>query len=637
VGSELVVDGTPRTVVGVVSTGSAYPLRSSLWIPLVPDAMSPERLQRGMLTLVARTGEGLSLEAVQAELDRLAQVLRDELPERNRNLGFRVEALRETLVSDARPAMLGLMVGVGLLLAIACANVANLLLVRVDRERWEIAVRMSLGASTRDVVVRSLSESLGLALIAGAVGVAMAYAALGPLVAMVPDDTFGLEDVRISGSVLLFSSLMSILTVLVFGVVPAIVASGAAPGNALRSASGGSGVGSKFQSRFVVVQAGVGVVLLVSAGLVFQSVARLQRVDPGFEAGDHLTFRLMAPEVRYPGHPARLAFFRRVLEEVRTIPGVDRAAGAHVLPIGDVAWGYAHSVEDLPPFNPGDQNMSFLRVVTSEYFATMGTPLIDGRDFDKRDNLESLPVAIVSRRAAEAYWPDQKAVGKRIKRGAYDGENPWVTVIGVVENVRDGGLAEDPALTVYLPYAQQDNSYTTFMSMVMRAQAGVGIAEVSARVRRVDPTAALFRIRTLEDVVTASLSTKRFSAVLLTLFGIMGAPLTALGVYGVTEHAASQRRREMAIRLALGAGGVRVGGLLLRRALGLATLGTVLGLAALGLLTLTSLTELIGIEQLDGTVLVGAALAVCAVAVLSCLRPSWKAATLEPAVVLRGD
>lgn len=251
--------------------------------------------------------------------------------------------------------------------------------------------------------------------------------------------------------------------------------------------------------------------------------------------------------------------------------------------------------------------------------------------------MESAPVAIVSERLARQYWPGEDPIGKRIKSRVYDSENPWLTVVGVASNVRDGGLADEPSKTVYLPYAQRVDSYTEFMSVVVRTRAPVTIDDIVARTAQVDPGAAVFRVRSLQDLVGGSLTTDLFSAWLLSLFAALGSLLTAVGVYGVTEHTAGRRRRELAIRRALGARQSSLGVLLLRRALGLALAGGAVGLIAVALLRVTALTERIGVDALDPTVLVLAPSIVCAVAVLSCLRPSWKAATVAPSTVLRED
>jgi putative ABC transport system permease protein len=638
IGEELVVDGVPRTIIGVVAMRSAFPLRSTVWIPLVPDGMTQERRERGMLTVVGRLSANTSFEAAQDDMAALAGSLRDLNPVRNPDLGLRVERLHSTLAGDSRPVVLGLMVAVGLLLAIACANVANLRLVRLDRDRWQIALRLSLGATPRHVVMHSLREGFALALVGGAGGVVLAYAALDPLVAMAPQGTHGLDDVALSTPVLGFSLIVSLLTVLASGVAPALLASRTAPQESLQPRSAGSGfAATRLQARFVMAQAGVGVALLVTAGLTVKALSELQRVDPGFDTDAALTFRLTAPPARYPDHRQRVSFFTRVLEEIRVMPGVESVAGAHVLPIGDVAWGFAHSVEDHPPADPREQNISFLRVVTPGYFETMRTAFVEGRDFRDQDDLDHPRVAVVSHRVAQRYWPNGSAVGKRIKHRAHDSDNPWITVVGVVQDVRDGGLEEDPSLTIYLPLAQQDVSYAAFMSVVVRAAGPVvGMSGIAARVRRIDPNVALFRVRSLEAVVSDSLEARRFSAVLLGLFAILGLVLTAVGVYGVIEQAAGQRRHEMAIRLALGATEGKVMLLLLRRALGLAAAGASLGLLAVGLLGFWPATSALQLRDPDLWVLLGAPFTVCVMAVLACIRPSWKAATIPPAGVLRG-
>jgi predicted permease len=395
------------------------------------------------------------------------------------------------------------------------------------------------------------------------------------------------------------------------------------------------------QPAFVVVQVAAAVVLLLGTAGTAASLASLGRVQPGFEPDGLLSFRLAAPPARYASHAERVRFFRSVLEAARDQPGVERAGAAHVLPIGDVAWGFSYSLRDRPPAEPDAQNTAFLRVVTPGYFDTLGMPVVAGRDFDPRDAAASPPVVVVSRELARRHWPGASAIGRQLKHRRFDSEYPWMTVVGVVGDVRDGGLAEPDSPTVYLPLAQWDMSYTSVMSVALRSERPPAelFAELREVVGSIDPDAAVFRTRTFTEILRDSLAVERFTATLLAIFAALGLVLAAAGVYAVMAHAADERRRELAIRAALGGTAAALAGLVLRRAAVLAGLGAALGAGGAALMAsrITALQPALGPGALHAAALAAVPAAMAGIALLAALLPALRAGRVDPASALRAD
>jgi putative ABC transport system permease protein len=348
---------------------------------------------------------------------------------------------------------------------------------------------------------------------------------------------------------------------------------------------------------------------------------------------------LNAAEVRYPEHDDRVDFFRRVLEEARSIPGVTAAGAAHVLPISDIAWGMGFSVEDLPPSDPSQTEVAFYRLVTPGYMGAMGIPLLEGRDFTDDDSAGNPWVAVVSQELVDLYWPGESGIGKRIKRRAYYSDNPWITVVGVVGDIHDTGLSDTVGGAIYLARGQYDRAYASVMSVVVRTSGSAEalVEPIQDRIRALDPNVPLFRVRTLENIVEESLAADRFTAVLLLVFSALGLTLAGAGVYGVMAHVAGERRREIALRLTFGARTSSVAGLMVAGAARLAVAGV-----ALGLVASVGLTRLLGdllfeVEALDPTIFVGVPASMVLVAIVSCLVPAISAARVDAGVTLRSD
>jgi putative ABC transport system permease protein len=640
-GRRIHIDGRPHTLIGVVPERSGYPVDGDVWIPLVIDDLSEQELNQGMLTVLGRLDANGDLAQAREGLHEAAEVLREMYPELNTDFGLDAARLVDKLVEDVQGRVLALGAAVVLLLAIACANVANLLLVRLHRDARSAALCCSLGASRRRLIRQFLTENAVLAAAGGGLGIVLAYLAVPPLVGLMPEGVAGFDQVRIDLPALAFGLFAATGTLLLFGLVPAF--SGSTPDLSSLLQTGGRTGGTKgsrrLQSAFVIAQISMGIVLLIGSGLLMKSLSRLGSVDPGFRSGGALTFRINAAPARYPDHESRVAFFRQLLEEIRTVPTVTGAGAAHVLPIGDIPWGVSFSVEGRPPEEPNQTEVAFYRLVTSGYLGAMGIPTLEGRDFVDGDAMGNPRVAIVSQEVVDRYWPGESGIGRRIKRGGYYSDNPWITVVGIVGDIHDNGLSETIGGAVYLPRRQYDFAYASVMSVVVRGSEDPAtlVGPIEDRVRALDPNAPVFRVRTLDDIVTASLGAERFTVVLLLVFSGLGLTLAGAGVYGVMAHVVGERRREIAIRLAFGAQGKSVAHLVVRRAAALAGGGVLLGLVGATGLTHLASDLLYEVEALDLPVYLAVSGAMGLVALIACLVPATTAARIDPGVALRAE
>src|SRR5215213_10241106 len=452
------LNGESFTVVGVMPHGFFFPLRETeLWTPW---AMEPEQASgRGdhYLRLLARLKPEVTLERANADIDSIAQRLSAEYPRTNEGLGFTVRSLHQDYAGDLRLPILILFGAVGVVLLIACANVANLLLAQATTRRKEIAIRIALGARRWTIVRQMLVESLLLASGGGLLGVLGAFWGVEALTKFLPESLSKLQGVNIDARVLLFTLGVSVLTAVVFGGVPAVLASRTTPGSTLsdvaRDMAGGTS-GRHVRRVLVVSEVALAVVLLVSAGLLIRSFQLLRQVEPGFNAENALTMRMVLPFPKYSKPEARRAFYDEVLRQVKEVPGIEAAGVITFLPLSFNGMNFSFSVEGRAA--PSDMKLPFalFRVVSPDYFRAMGIPLLRGRYFEPHDSPDAPPVVVINRRLAEQYWPGEDAIGKRLKVGPADSPNAWLTVVGVVGDVRQTGLYEQK-LDFYVPYMHQ--------------------------------------------------------------------------------------------------------------------------------------------------------------------------------------
>ena len=641
VNSNIMLNGESFTVVGVMPRGFFYPLRETeLWIPW---AMEPEQASgRGdhYLRLVARLKPGATVQQANAEVAAIGQRLAAEYPKTNEGLSFIVNSLHRDYVGDLRSPILIMFAAVGLVLLIACANVANLLLAQATTRRREIAIRIALGARRWTIVRQLLIESLLIATAGGVLAVLGALWGVEALAKLLPDSLSKLQNVGVDARVLLFTLGVSVLTALVFGGVPALLAARAKPGETLsdvaRDAAGGT-AGRYVRRMLVVTEVALAVVLLVGAGLLIRTFQLLRQVNTGFSTDNVLTMKMVLPMPKYAKPDARRAFYDETLRRVQELPGIESAGMITFLPLSFSGMNFSFSVEGQT--SPSDMKLPFAlyRVVSPDYFRTMNIPLQRGRFFDSHDNPDSPPVIMVSRQLAERYWPGQDPIGKRLKIGAADSPNPWLNVVGVVGDVRQAGLYGDPRMDLYSPYAQERRAFIAPRDLVLRTKGDA--ASVAASVRQavwsVDKDQPISNVQTMDQVFSAAISQERFQALLLGLFAFLALVLACVGLYGVISYSVAQRTHEIGVRMALGARPGDVLKLVLRQGMGLTIVGLVVGIAIGSVATRVLSDMLFGVTARDPLTFVGVPALLLLVAFLACYIPARRATRIDPLVALR--
>jgi putative ABC transport system permease protein len=641
VNRNITVNGESFTVIGVMPRGFFFPQRETeLWIPW---AMEPEQAAgRGdhYLRLVARLRPETTLKQANAEVDAVGGRLATEYPKTNEGLTFIVNSTHQDYVGNLRLPMLILFAAVGLVLLIACANVANLLLAQATTRRREIAIRLALGARRWTIVRQLLVESLLLATAGGVLGVLGALWVVEALSKLVPESLSKLQNVTIDARVLMFTLGVSVLTAIVFGGVPAVLAARAKPGETLSDVArdtGGGTSGRHVRRVLIVSEVALAVVLLVGAGLLIRSFQLLRQVQTGFSTENLLTMKMVLPMPKYGKPEARRAFYDEMLRRVGELPGIESAGMITFLPLSFSGMNFSFSVEGRA--QPSDMKLPFAlyRVVSPEYFRTMGIPLQRGRLFDSHDSADSQPVILISQRLAEQYWPGEDPTGKRLKIGPLDSPNPWLTVVGVVGNVRQAGLYGDPRMDLYAPYAQDRRAFIAPRDLVLRTKGdAVSVAgAVRQAVWSVDKDQPVTNVRTMDQVFASAISQERFQALMLGLFAALALVLACVGLYGVISYAVVQRTHEIGVRMALGARSADVLRLVLRQGIGLTIVGLIIGVGV-GLVATRVLTDMLfGVTPRDPLTFIGVPVLLLLVAFLACYVPARRATRIDPLVALR--
>jgi putative ABC transport system permease protein len=640
VNRNITLNGESFIVVGVMPRGFFFPVREiELWTPW---AMEPEqKTGRGdhYLGLVARLKQGTTLERANADLGSIAQRLSSEYPRTNEGLGFTVRSLHQDYVGNLRLPILILFAAVGLVLLIACANVANLLLAQAATRRREIAIRIALGARRWTIVRQLLVESLLLAGAGGLLGVLGALWSIQALAKLLPESLSKLQDLNIDARVFLFTLGMSVLTAVIFGGVPALLASRTKPGATLsdvaRDMSGGTS-GRHLRRVLVVSEVALAVVLLVSAGLLLRSFELLRQVDTGFTTENLLTMRMVLPMPKYAKQESRRAFYDEMLRRVGELPGVESAGIITFLPLSFNGMNFSFSVEGRA--SPSDMNLPFAlyRVISPDYLRAMNIPLQRGRFFDAHDTADAQPVIIVDRRLAEQFWPGEDAIGKRLKIGPVDSPNAWLTVVGVVGDVRQTVLNEQK-FDFYVPYAQERRSFMAPRDLVVRTKRDAASLAVAVReaVWAVDKDQPVSNVRTMDQVFAAAISQERFQALLLGLFAALALVLACVGLYGVISYTVVQRTHEIGVRVALGAQPRDVLQLVIRQGMFLTLAGLAVGIGAGMFITRVLSDMLFGVTPTDPLTFTGVPVLLLLVAFLACWIPARRATRIDPLIALR--
>jgi putative ABC transport system permease protein len=643
VGRTVLLNGRNHTIIGIMPTGFEFPLRTALWKPLWFPADQYDQQRRGNrgIEVIGRLKPGISLSTAQAELDNLAAQLTSQYPRNYESRGWKigVVALLDDYVGAARQALLILLGAVTFVMLIACANVANLSLSRAMARRQELAVRMALGAGRWRVVRQLLTESMLLSLLGGTAGLLLAGWGAGFLLRFAPPDLPRIAEIKVDGVVLSFTLVISQLSGIVFGLIPALSASNPDLNETLkeagRSMSGGASR-QRMRNILVVSEIALALVLLVGAGLLLKSFWRLQRVDPGFNPQNVLTMRMMLPYETYAKPAQRGAFYKSVLERISSTPGVESASASSRLALTQATTSGTVSGENSA-VGPGDLPVEAeWRWITPDYFRAMGITMLAGRDFGAADAEGSPPVVIVDESFANRFYPNGDALGKRIKRGKLDSTRPWMTIVGIVRHVQSRRLEDPSGVQVYFPFYQDPTAFN--MSLAIRTSVSDPLS-LSGTVREViqslDNNQPVYDVLTLSRIVGNSVGQRRFAMLLMGIFAMVALVLAAVGIYGMMSYSVAQRRHEIGIRMALGAQRLDVQKMVINEGIRLALAGLTIGLAGAFALARLLQALLFEISATDPITYAEIAVLLVSVTLLASYFPARRATRVDPMIALR--
>ena len=643
VGRMVEVDGRPVEIVGVMPAAFRFPDETiEIWRPILLDAEALSADNRGShgLTVLARLKRGVTRAQARADLDAVGAAFRARFPGNYRN-GFSaiVRPLQDEIVGDTSRALFVLLGAVGLVLLIACANVANLLLARAASRRKEIALRTALGASRWRIVQQLLTESVLVALAGGALGLLLAFWGVAALVAAAPDSIPRLREVGVDGRVAGFTALVSLATGVLFGLAPAIRASRAGLHETLKEGGRTSAAHGRAGRLLVISEIALSLVLLVAAGLLIRSFARLQDVRPGFEPARLLTFRLSLPESRYATFDKGDAFFDELCARLRADPEVRGVAATSVLPFSGQGGSRSFLIEGRPAPRPEDSTEEQLRIVTDGFFRTMGIPVVKGREFTPRDSLAAPRVAVINEALARKLFPGEEPIGQRV---AFDkGTSRWYEIVGIAGNIKHRGLDARDRPELYVPYRQPLLDSWTVRPMYLTVRTAgdplTAVAAVRHEVSALDPDQPISDIRTMEERITRSLTGRRFNMVLLGIFAALALILAAIGIYGIVAFAVTERTHEIGLRLALGAQRGDVVAMVVRQGMTMTLIGTAAGIAAALALVRVMSGLLFGVSAADPVTFVSIPLLLALVSLAACYIPARRATRVDPLIALRSD
>jgi predicted permease len=635
IGSTISVFDIPAEIVGVAPAGFDFPDRAQLWYPM---RLSPDGCGRGCHTLytIGRLASGSTVETLRAQAQTLAATLSEEYPETNFDKQFRPILLADDQVQDVRRGLWFVLGAVALVLLIACANVANLLLVRGESRRGEVAVRTALGASRTRLASQVLAESAVLTIAGTALGLLLAQVAVSAVRTMPEGTVPRIETVSLDGTVLLFAFGLAAFVTLLFGLSPALnQARRLSAADLISERRGGSGVrATRSRSLLLTAELALSVLLLVGAGLLLKSFDKLYRVELGFQADNLTRFRLSLPESRYDSISEIVTFYRSLEERLRAMPGLVSVGTAYGPPLGSGNITGEVIVEGRPPAQPGEEHYGSMHSVTSDYLATVGIPLIRGRTIEESDGINTMPVGVVSETFARNNFPGEDAIGKRFEVTADFGYgSPLWTVVGIVGDVRRA-LSSGPREEVYVPLGQYGPGG---MTVTMRTSPGItpNAASIRDAVRSLDTALPIIGLETVEDAMREEVAPARFYLSSMAIFAGLAVLLACVGLYGVVAYIVSQRGREIGIRLALGAQREQVVRLVLAQGLRPAIYGVVLGLALALALGRVAESLLFDVSPRDPMIMTSAVATLIAVAIAAAWVPAIRASRLDPAHTLR--
>jgi predicted permease len=639
VGRAVRMNGLPYTVIGIMPPGFQYPdRRIEAWLRLGLAPALRGRRNSHFLYVVGRLRESRGVRAAQDEMNEIARQLGREFPATNRGIGIRVVPLKEEVLGQSRTAFIVLLLSAVCVLLIACANVSNLMLARAAGRAREFAVRRALGAGSAHLARQLITENLMLAAAGGAAGLLLADWGMPVLQRLVPPGLAGSVELRVDGGMTLAATVISAAAGLLFGLAPLVQFTRSGLCDALRGGawSTASRGGRRLQGALVSLEMAVALVLLVGAGLLIESLAHLRAVDPGFRADGILTADITVNLTKYGDAARRQRFFQDVLDRVSAIPGVRSVGLTSDLPYTSRGNTMSLAIEGRPSATGLGRDALF-RLVSHQYLQTMRARLIEGRLFDARDSRDSAAAVVISESLARLYWPGESPLGRRIDTGTGDGQPLWMTIVGVVDDLRERGLDLDAKPAVYVPFDQTKISFFQPSEIAVwsaRAPASM-VKELEQAVWSVDPEQPVSSIREMNDIVDEELGGRTQVLQLLGGFAALALVLAAVGIYGVLAYLVSQRRREIGLRMALGAGRWTVAAAVARQAAGFTVIGVIAGAAGASAATRLIATLLYGVSPLDLRTFAAVALLLVIVALAAAFVPARRAAAVSPAVALR--
>jgi predicted permease len=658
IGKALVLNGAPYVVVGIMPPGFDYPpvfnlqggfyaTPPEIWVPLDLKAsklMGIDTANRGamILEVLAKLRPGVTLSASQSDLDTINARLEQEYPETNKSWNASIVPLQTQFTGDVRPALIVLMGAVGCVLLIGCANAANLLLARSVTRQREVAIRLAMGASRLRLIRQLLTESILLAVAGAALGLAFAYGANRLLIGLSPATIPHIGESSVDAQVLGFTLLVAILTGVIFGLAPALQSTGQKLSEALKEGSQAAAGGFerlRLRNLLVICEIALSFVLLIGAGLLLKSFARLRAVNPGLDTHNLLTVWIRLNATRYPDRATRPAFFKQVLDRVAGLPGVQSVAVIDAPPWSGTVGSYTFEIEGRPPVPAAERPFASDHVVSPNFFRTAGIPLLAGRTFTDADDAQHPGVIVINEALARRFFPNEDPISKRINFLDPPAAPMWLSIIGVVGDVHYGALSEEPGADVYASYLQPYPVFaSSYMTLVLRASNPTGlVSAIRHEVMAVDPDQPIGAVKTMDDYLDSSMSRQRLSMVLLGIFAALALVLAILGIYGVISYSVGQRTREIGVRMALGAEPRDVIKLILGQGARLAVLGAIIGLGfAFGFARLMS-GLLYGVSSSDPATFGIVALVLFGAALLAAYLPARHATRVAPTAALRHE
>jgi predicted permease len=644
-GSSIILDKRPFTIVGIMPASFRSPFINSkpeVWIPLVQDPLFGSWMARRgghWLAVFGRLKPGVSIAQAQAEMDAISERLANEFPAENKGWTVRLVPMQKEIVGDVRTALLVLLGAVGLVLLIACANIANLLLTRATSRSKEIAVRTALGAGRSRIIRQLLSETAVLGLLGGVIGIALAYWGVRALSSLLPDNLPRVNAIRVDNFVLIFALALSAIASVAFGIVPALFASKSDIQSSLREGGGRSGEsGNRRRARSFLAAAEIALamVLLVAAGLLLRSFSKLTSVSPGFESHNVVKAEVSLPQFQYSKPQQWTAFSDELLAHLQAQPGLQDSAIGIPVPITNGYINLAFEIVGVPPASRSDSRLANYVSVSPNYFRVMGIPLLSGRIFNQQDIASAPFVTLISKAFAQRYFPNQDPIGKRLNFGFPPNGDVNREIVGIVGDVRDMSLGDAPGPMMYVPFAQAP-FWGANLVVKSTLSASAVTAAIRQEVQKIDKDLPVTDVGKLPDLLDASVSQQRFRTFLLGLFAAMALILAATGIFGVISYSVSCRTNEIGIRVALGASRATILRMILRETLLLTFAGLLTGIPCALIAAHLIGHMLFGVSVNDPITLTAVAFTLTAVASLAGFIPACRAMQVDPMVALRHE